>query len=155
AGRVVPWSSSAPGIATVSAAGLVAGIMTGKTVITATSEGVAGTSTVTVTAIKPSTVTDLAVVGASDSSITLLFTQVNDGSGRPAKYDVRLSTSPLSWGSAASATTGTCATPVGGSAIGAKLTCTALGLLAGTDYQFQLVAFRGTLNVNAVFGALS
>jgi Bacterial Ig-like domain (group 2) len=30
-----------------------------------------------------------------------------------------------------------------------------LGLTASTGYQFELVAFRGTLNVNAVFGALS
>jgi hypothetical protein len=30
-----------------------------------------------------------------------------------------------------------------------------LGLTPATGYQFQLVAFRGTLNVNAVFGALS
>jgi hypothetical protein len=30
-----------------------------------------------------------------------------------------------------------------------------LGLVASTGYQFQLVAYRGTLNVNAVFGGLS
>jgi hypothetical protein len=30
-----------------------------------------------------------------------------------------------------------------------------LGLTPSTSYQFQLVAFRGTLNVNAVFGGLS
>src|SRR5207247_9459663 len=40
-------------------------------------------------------------------------------------------------------------------AIRAKRACTVSGLVAGTDYQFQLIAFRGTLNVNAVFGALS
>jgi hypothetical protein len=42
-----------------------------------------------------------------------------------------------------------------GSAIGAKRTCTVLGLAAGTGYQFQLVAFRGTMNLNAVYGGLS
>src|SRR5205807_908751 len=40
-------------------------------------------------------------------------------------------------------------------AVGAARTCTVLGLAAGTAYQAQVVAFRGTLNVNAVFGALS
>jgi len=42
-----------------------------------------------------------------------------------------------------------------GTAIGATRSCTVLGLAAGTGYQFQLVAFRGTLNVDAVFGAFS
>jgi len=45
--------------------------------------------------------------------------------------------------------------PVAGAAIGGKRSCTVLGLSAVTAYQFQLVAFRGTLNVNAVFGSLS
>src|SRR2546426_9030890 len=45
---------------------------------------------------------------------------------------------------------------MGGSAIGAKRSCTAWGLTPATGYQFQLVAFRGTLNTSsAVFGALS
>src|SRR5206468_12265934 len=32
---------------------------------------------------------------------------------------------------------------------------TILGISAGTGYQVQLISFRGTLNVDAVFGALS
>src|SRR5204863_7479637 len=60
-----------------------------------------------------------------------------------------------SWGSASSVTVGTCATPVLGASIGSKRSCTVLGLAASTAYQFQVVAFRGTLNLNAVFGALS
>ena len=39
--------------------------------------------------------------------------------------------------------------------IGATRTCTVLGLASSTSYQFQLVAFRGSLNVDAVFGARS
>ena len=68
---------------------------------------------------------------------------------------MRYAISPLAWGASSSVTQGTCATPVTGMAIGATRTCTVLGLTTGTTYQFQLVAFRGTLNVNAVFGALS
>ena len=139
-GRVVTWSSSAPAVATVSASGLVTGIMTGKAVITAASEGVTGSSTVSVTAIKPARVADLTVVGTSDSSITLSFTQVNDGTGRPAKYDVRSAAGALTWNSAAGVTQGTCATPVAGTAIGANITCTVLGLGASTNYQFQVRA---------------
>ena len=103
----------------------------------------------------PGTVSDLAVSQLTDTSATLTFTEVNDGTGRPASYDVRYAVAPISWGAAQSVTRGTCTTPVAGSAIGAQRSCSVLGLSAGVSYQFQLVAFRGTLNQNAVFGALS
>jgi len=63
--------------------------------------------------------------------------------------------SPISWGGLPSVTRGTCATPLAGSVIGVVRTCTVLGLQPGTTYGFQLVAFRGTLTLNAVFGGLS
>src|SRR5207253_481560 len=37
----------------------------------------------------PGTVTDLAVAAATDTVITLSFTEVTDGSGQAAKYDIR------------------------------------------------------------------
>ena len=46
--RVVTWSSSAPGVASVDSNGLVTGQAAGSATITATSEGVDGTSNVTV-----------------------------------------------------------------------------------------------------------
>jgi len=49
-GRTFTWTSSAPGVATVSAAGLVRGVAQGPATITATSEGKSGTAGVTVTA---------------------------------------------------------------------------------------------------------
>jgi uncharacterized protein YjdB len=85
----------------------------------------------------------------------LSFTEVGGGSGGPSSYDVRYAAGTIAWPSAASVTRGSCTTPVAGSVIGTNRTCTVLGLGASTTYQFQLVAFRGTLNVNAVFGALS
>jgi uncharacterized protein YjdB len=103
----------------------------------------------------PGAVSDFAVSDVSDASATVSFTQVDDGTGNPAKYDVRYTSSPMSWGSATSATIGTCATPVAGTAIGAPLSCTVLGLLPSTNYNFQLIAFRGTMNENAVYGGLS
>ena len=116
-----------------------------------------GTARTPVPSGPPGTVTDLAVAGKTDTSITLRFTEVNDGSGQPASYDIRsVAGSTLSWGGTTpSVTRGTCATPVLGTTIGAVRTCTVLGLTAGTTYSFQLVAFRGTLKVNAVFGNLS
>src|SRR5216117_2078131 len=160
-GRTVTWASNNNGVATVDANGLGSGVASGTATITATSESVNGGATVTVTTptptpTVPATVSDLTIVGSTDSSVTLSFTEVNDGTGKPASYDVRSTAgASLTWSLAKSVTQGSCATPVAGSAIGSKRTCTVLGLAAGTTYSFELVAFRGTLNVNAVFGDLS
>ena len=48
-GRTVTWSSGTPGVATVSASGVVTAVSVGTAVITATSEGRSGTATITVT----------------------------------------------------------------------------------------------------------
>jgi uncharacterized protein YjdB len=154
-GRTVTWTSSNSGVATVSASGLVQAVGVGTATITATSEGKSGSAAITATAVKPGTVTDLAVVGTTDSSVTLSFTEVGNGSGGAASYDVRYAAGTIAWSSAKGVTRGTCTTPVAGSTVGAKRTCTVLGLTRATAYQFQIVAFRGTLNINAVFGALS
>jgi len=103
----------------------------------------------------PGTITDLAVAAVTPDSVTLAFTEVDDGTGRSASYDFRYSAAPISWGSALAVTRGSCATPVTGTTIGAHHRCTVLGLTAGTSYQFQVVVFRGTLNRDAVFGELS
>ena len=156
-GRVVTWATSNAAVVAVSASGLVTAVAAGSATITATSEGKNGTAAITVTAAatNPGTVTDLRVAGVTDTGATLAFTEVNDGTGQPASYDVRVAVAPLSWGGSSSVTRGTCTTPVAGSAIGAPRTCTVLGLQPGTTYAFQLVAFRGTLQVDAVFGGLS
>jgi len=120
-GRTVTWSSSNPAVAAVNGSGLVSGVAAGSATITATSEGQSGTSTVTVTAVAaPGTVSDLAVSGVTDSSVILAFTEVTDGTGKPASYDIRYGPGPsLSWsGSTPSVTQGTCATPVAGTTIG-------------------------------------
>ena len=156
-GRVVTWASSNPAIATVTGSGLVSGVAAGPATITATSEGQSGSAAITVTAAatNPGAVTDLAVTGVTDSSVTLAFTEVTDGAGAPASYDIRWAAGTIAWASATEVARGSCATPVSGSAIGARHSCTVLGLAAGVVYQSQVVAFRGTLNVNAVFGGLS
>ena len=164
--RSVSWTSSNTSVATVSGSGLVTGVAGGTSDITATSQGKTGSATITVIdssspppppppTTNPGAVTDLAVSAIDSIGVTLRFTQVNDGTGHPAKYDVRYAVAPISWGSATSATSGSCTTPVAGTAIGSPLTCQVLGLRPSTNYQFQLIAFRGTLNQNAVFGNLS
>ena len=156
-GRTVVWTSNAPAVAIVNASGLETAVGAGTATMTATIEGKSGTATVTVTAVttNPGTVTNLAVAGTTSNSITLSFTEVNDGSGQPASYDIRWAIGTISWWSATSVAQGTCQVPVTGTAIGATRSCTVLGLTPSTSYLFQLVAFRGTRNLNAVYGALS
>src|SRR3989442_9028106 len=112
----------------------------------------------TTTTGAPAPVTDLAVSAVSDTSVTLSFTEVDDGTGAPASYDMRSAVgSTLTWWltNGALNSNGSCASPMAGTAIGAKRTCPVLGLTPGTTYSFELVAFSGTLKVNAVFGPLS
>lgn len=159
----VLWRSSDSTIATVSADGMVTGIAPGAASITAIRGYTSGSAALSVTGVAPppsgsgtpGTVTDLKSVATDTSSVTLSFTQVDDGLGQPAKYDIRYAASPISWGDATSVTAGTCSTPVSGTSIGAALTCTVQGLNPSTAYGFQLVAFRGTMNQGAVYGALS
>jgi len=163
-GRALTWGSGNGAVATVSGTGLVTGVTAGSVTVTATSEGKSGAATITVTSAPPpppppppppSAVTDLALAGVTDTSATLTFTEVSDGTGQPASYDVRFAAGTISWGSATDVTRGTCAKPLAGTTVGARRSCTVLGLSPTTAYGFQLVAFRGTLGVDAVFGALS
>jgi hypothetical protein len=95
--------------------------------------------------------------------ITLAFHEVDDGTGHPANYQVRYAPKSIgsSWGEAKVATLGTCASPMVGtwtgpaSSPGTPRYCTVKGLQSGTTYDFQIVGFRGTLDVDAVFGGLS
>jgi len=103
----------------------------------------------------PGTVADLAVAARSDRAVTLTFTEVDDGTGRAATYEVRHATPPIDWGSATVVTQGTCSAPVVGTTIGARRSCTVEGVAPGTTYDFQLVAYRGTPNQDAVYGGLS
>ncbi|MBI4503580.1 MAG: Ig-like domain-containing protein [Gemmatimonadetes bacterium] len=153
-GAVVAWSSSDTNVVRVDA-GSVRGTAPGSATVTASSGGKSGSATIQVVPTAPGVVSDLAVSGVTDTSITLAFTEVSGGDGLGASYDVRYATRPITWWLAPSVTRGTCATPVSRTAIGARRTCTILGLNAATAYEMQMVAFRGTLNQNAVFGPLS
>ena len=157
-GRTVTWSSSNNAVAGVSSSGLVTNVGIGTANISATAESQSGQAQITVSAASsaPSTVGDLTSSSATDTSATLSFTEVDDGTGRPANYDIRVAVAPISWSAATGVTRGTCTTPMSGSSIGARRTCTVFGLSPSTSYNFQLVAFRGALGTSgAVFGSLS
>jgi uncharacterized protein YjdB len=159
-GQTIAWSTSNSSVATVSGSGLMSAVGAGSATITASVGGKSSTASVAVVAAtaavsKPGTVTDLAVSTTSDSSATISFTTVSDGTGHPAGYDLRYAAGTLIWGSATSVSAGSCKTPLSETTVGTKVQCTVLGLSAATGYQFQIIAFRGTLNVNAVFGGLS
>ena len=160
-GPSITWTSSNAGVATFGGNGLVTAIAPGSATLTAASGGKSGTATITVASqppvvTSPGTVTDLKVTSTADTAATLAFTEVSDGGGKAAGYDVRyVASATMPWGGTPSVSRGTCAAPVVGTSVGATRTCTVLGLSAGTTYSFELVAYRGTLNVNAVFGALS
>lgn len=147
------WTSSGSDVATVEETGLVTGRNEGNATIAATTDGVQGTSTVSVTSTAgdPGTVTDLAAIATTDSSVTLRWTEVDDGAGNPAKYAIRYGTPTIGdWGAAYSTEVS-----VTGASIGSPIEYTYTGLSASTDYEFRLVSYRGTLNVDATFGSLS
>src|SRR5207245_8772417 len=88
--------------------------------------GTAAVTVTTPTATKPGMVTDLAVSGASDTSVTLAFMDVTDGTGLPASYLVRFAVAPLDWATASDVAMGTCRVPMAGVAIGTNRSCTVL-----------------------------
>ena len=114
----------------------VAALIAGVAAVTSCQLDQAGRAVVSPTAPppgSPGTITDLAVAAATPDSLTLSFTEVDDGTGRSASYDFRYDVAPMSWGSALSVTRGSCATPVPGTTIGAQHRCTVLGAHARDD----------------------
>jgi hypothetical protein len=103
----------------------------------------------------PAGVTDLAVASVTDTSLTITFTQVANGTGSPSTYEVRSMAGPITWWLASAVSKGSCKAPLAGTMVGTKMSCSITGLAASTTYGVQVVSYRGVLNVNAVFGALS
>ncbi len=93
-GRVVTWTSSDPAVATVDGDGLVTGLTVGTVTITATSEGVEGTSTITV---DPAPVAQVIVTPTSATigiaRVVPLKADVEDPSGNPLVRSVTWSSS--------------------------------------------------------------
>lgn len=156
------WRSSAPGVVSVSGTGVATALAPGRATIEALAGSVSGSATIEVpepvAITNPGSVQDLRVVASGVDRLTLRFTEVNDGSGAPARYQFRTAPTPLGWGwgSATPVASGSCAGVVEGKAVGSTLECTIEGLPASTSIDVQGVAYRGTLDSgSAVFGALS
>lgn len=159
-GRTVIWSSTNAAVASVNSSGRVTASAVGTATIRATSEGIVGSSAITVTTAAaaisaPGTVATLAVASVTGTAATLRFTEVSDGASGAASYVVRYAPNPISWGSANVVTAGSCQPPIAGTTVGAVRSCTVEGLTAATAYQFQVVAFRGTYQQGETYGALS
>lgn len=96
------------------------------------------TNTTASTTVKASAVSDLAVVSATDSSLTVRWTQVGDGTGQPAWYRLKYATPSIDW---STATIG-CDRTMQGTQIGVQMSCTIQGLSAASTYDAQLMSFR-------------
>jgi len=90
-----------------------------------------------------SPVTNLSITAATESTLTLRWTEVSDGQGRPAWYNVRYSASPLAWSSAEVA----CDETLEGTSIGAERACTISGLSADAIYDVQIMSYRNDTGV--------
>ena len=109
----------------------------------ADSDGAADSSSVAIEVVPtPGTVTDLSVVSRTDSSVALSWTEVDDGTGAPADYEVRFSTTSLDPAASTVAQEGSCAPSVAGSTVGSEITCEVHGLEVATAYLFGVVATR-------------
>jgi hypothetical protein len=82
-------------------------------------------------------VTDLSVAQATESSLSVRWTQVADGAGGAASYRVKFSVPSISYGSATTA----CSRVVG-DVVGAEASCTIGGLDPDTEYDVQLTSYR-------------
>ena len=82
--RLLEWSSSAPGIATVSATGVVTGVSVGQATISATGEGKTGTALITVSPTPIATITISPNGGSLPAGGTMVFTATpRDAAGQP------------------------------------------------------------------------
>jgi len=106
----------------------------------------------------PGGVTDLRVSAVTDTSAVLTWTEVPSGTSGIARYVIRFGPfESFTWGTASDVLTGGCGAPVYGSTAGGGKTrsCVLSGLVAKRAYDFQLVAYTGSLPTTANFGPLS
>ncbi len=97
ASTVATWVSSNPALATISASGRVTGVAPGRVTISATSDGITGTTTVTVIPIRVATVTvSPGTIALHPTRTAQLTVQLADSVGRPLSLTGRT----ITWASA-------------------------------------------------------
>lgn len=100
--------------------------------------------------VSPERVSDVEVTGVTTETVSLRWTAVADGTGTGAKYALRYGSPTISWGSAFDTER-----TIESSPAGQVITYTYTNLQPNTNYEFQLVSYRGTLQVDPVFGSRS
>jgi uncharacterized protein YjdB len=152
------WKSLDTSVAEVDAMGRLSAVAAGSALIVVATVccDAADTASVRVELIdgevaNPAQVTDLNAISSTEKSVLLSWTEVDDGTGDPARYAVRYASPEMtSWSDAYPTEVS-----VDGSQIGASVEFEFNGLEQGTEYEFRLVAYRGELNEDATFGELS
>ncbi len=154
AGFPLQWIADSSGVASVDADGMVRGEKPGQGQVRAVSGSATGTALVTVeepTSIPPpSRVTDLRVSSTTESSITLQWTQVDDGDGQPAGYTLRRSDPPIDFDLVEETQL-----VILGTGIGETIAAEWTGLAPSSTSDFQLRSFRGAPGPEAAVGELS
>jgi uncharacterized protein YjdB len=147
-GRVVTWSSSAPTVATVSAAGVVTGVGPGSATISAQREGKTGSATVQVVPAAPDRL-DLSPVSAN---ISLGATQTFTASVRDKRGGL-VADCPITWTTSNPAIATVSAGVVTGVAVGSasvtarcltKQATASVTITAGAAVTFTAVYLAGT-----------
>lgn len=158
----VNWTTDDASIATVTTSGGLVAIGAGQTRVRAALGGASAQADVVVRASDepatpdPQTITDLRVLGETATSITVEFTEVDDGTGNAALTELRWAFHPMGWGwgQANVVSSGACATPISGGTVGATRRCVIDGLPSGTQIDVQAVSWRVD-DGNPIFSALS
>jgi trimeric autotransporter adhesin len=100
-GRPITWTTSNPGVATVSASGLVTAAAGGSATITATSEGQVGTATITVDvpaiAVSTNLVSVGATVGTNPTAATVTVTNGGTGTLSGLSTSIAYGTGSTGW----------------------------------------------------------
>ena len=92
-GRVVTWTSNANGVATVSSTGLVTAIAPGSATITASSEGINGTASITVAAVP------IASIRVTPDVVTVASGQTLQLAAQALDADGNVLNRPITWSS--------------------------------------------------------
>lgn len=149
----VLWATLEPSVASVDSRGMVFGVAPGDATIVATYGSVGSSSMIGVldsASGSPERVGDLHAVTTTTDAVTLQWTEVDDGTGEPADYALRYGSPSITWGPAYETEV-----TMGGTRVGETATFTFAGLTSGTEYEFQLVSYRGTIGEDVTFGDLS
>ncbi|WP_405283276.1 Ig-like domain-containing protein [Gaopeijia maritima] len=144
------WSSDDTDVASVDAFGRVTAHAPGSTQVRISIGTLDAISTVFVSSAPqpddgpPTQITDVEVVGTTETTADVRFTAGTDGTGNPAWHEIRYSPAPMGWGwgTATVHSSGSCASPIVPQAVGQVIQCRISNLSPGLAYDFRMVSWR-------------